>query len=204
MQVLDVSISRPRPHPRNTRQHPEENIKAIMASLSKFGQQVPIVLGESDYIIKGNGTFEAAKRLGWRTVKAVISPLKSEDQLAFSVADNKTGESSVFDYVALSEVIRELDRAEFDLGALGFQEFELKPLLSEDWAPRDVPEPEQGEMGVVMRVKFEEQDATVIRLALARHNALTEQEDRVETFLASLCRSYIRENTRPAPKKKGG
>lgn len=204
MQVLDVSIKRPQPHPKNTRQHPEENIKAIMASLSKFGQQVPIVLGHQDYIIKGNGTFEAAKRLGWMTIKAIVSPLKSEDQLAFSVADNKTGESSVFDYVALSEVVRELERMEFDLTSLGFQDFELKPLLSEDWAPRDVPEPEQGEMGVVLRVKFNEQDATVVRLALARYNAITGNEDKTEDFLAALCRSYMRENTRPTPKRKGG
>ena len=203
MQVVSVPISLPVPHPQNTRQHPEANILAIMASIKKFGQQTPIVLGADHRILKGNGTFEACKRLKLASVFVVYSTLDQMNQLAYSVADNKTGESSTFDYTALSEVVRELQRAEFDVSALGFADFELQPLLNEDWAPTEMPEPEQGEMGTALRVKFTEEQAAVINAAVALYKAAGAVESKVEEVLVDLARAYVKSNRR-APVKQTG
>ncbi len=66
-----VSVSRLEPHPKNARRHPEENIKIIVKSLKTFGQVTPLVINEKMQVLKGNGTLEAIKRLGWKKAKCI-------------------------------------------------------------------------------------------------------------------------------------
>ncbi|MGQ0802007.1 MAG: hypothetical protein ACT4NL_18070, partial [Pseudomarimonas sp.] len=54
--------------PANTRLHDERNLAVIKASLTRFGQQTPIVVDERNVIRKGNGTLQAAKALGWTEI----------------------------------------------------------------------------------------------------------------------------------------
>ena len=54
--------------PANVRRHPDNNLDAIKASLKRFGQQKPIVVDSADIIRAGNGTWAAAKALGWKNI----------------------------------------------------------------------------------------------------------------------------------------
>lgn len=138
MQVETVPIESVQPDPANVRTHPTRNIDAIRGSLAKFGQQRPILVGENGVIIAGNGTWEAAKALGWKEIAVVRSPLKGVDAVGYALADNRTGETSLWDYEGVSKLLKQLQAEEFDLSCLGWQDYELEPLLKAEWTPPEV------------------------------------------------------------------
>lgn len=140
MKIEQLSIADLNPDPRNARQHDEANLKAISASLREFGQRKPIVVTADNTIAAGNGTVEAAKRLGWTEIQAVRIPADwSKDQIkAFALADNKTAELANWNQQILTEQLRELELVGFDIVELGFElpEIELETEVIED----DIPE----------------------------------------------------------------
>lgn len=126
MEVVSVEISTLHTDPKNARKHNVKNLKAIKGSLEKFGQQKPIVVNEARMIIAGNGTFEAAKALGWKDINVVFSKLSKRDERAFALADNRTAELAEWDDGFLDEALKELASFEFDLGSIGFDESFIK------------------------------------------------------------------------------
>ncbi len=58
--------------PSNAREHGPENLDAIEASLSRFGQAEPLVVQKSTgRVIGGNGRLVAMKKLGWSECEVV-------------------------------------------------------------------------------------------------------------------------------------
>lgn len=97
IELRTVAIADLRPDPDNARVHSERNISAIGKSLSAFGQRKPIVIAGT-VIVAGNGTVEAARRLGWVDIIAVDYPADRIDEArAYAIADNRTGELSLWD-----------------------------------------------------------------------------------------------------------
>lgn len=94
---LCVEIETLREDPANARYHPERNLAAVSRSLQLFGQQKPIVVTSDGTIVAGNGTFAAAKRLGWTRIARVVTNLDARDVRGFAIADNRTGELSGWD-----------------------------------------------------------------------------------------------------------
>jgi ParB-like chromosome segregation protein Spo0J len=77
-------------HPDNYRKH---SLMAIAKSLEDHGQRALIVVHEeTGFIVKGNGTWAAAKMLGWTNVAAIRQSMSDEDALAFLFADNKASD----------------------------------------------------------------------------------------------------------------
>lgn len=93
MQIETVEISSITPDPANVRTHSQRNIEAIAASLRRFGQQKPIVLDANGVVRAGNGTFAAAKLLGWTHIDAVRTALTGVELVAYGIADNRTGDA---------------------------------------------------------------------------------------------------------------
>lgn len=117
LQGLAIPISTLVPDPNNARKHSERNIQAISDSLMKFGQQKPVV-ARGNVVIAGNGTLEAAKRLGW-TELAVI-PFDIDKKLAasaYALADNRTAELAEWDFDVLSNQLN-LFENQMELGYL--------------------------------------------------------------------------------------
>ena len=86
------------------------DIDAICASLTKFGQRTPIVVNKStNIILKGNGTFKAAQKLGWD--KIAVSYVDDDNLTAtqYSIADNRTGDLSEFDSDTLKDLLDAMD-----------------------------------------------------------------------------------------------
>lgn len=130
LKVEVVPINSVKPHPRNVRVHPEENIKAIMKSLETFGMQTPIVVNNQNEILKGNGTHEAMKRLGKSHIQVIRSNLTLEMAEAYGIVDNKTGDMSHFDTKLLAQVMKDIEGKGIDLEVTGFQTFEREQLFS--------------------------------------------------------------------------
>jgi len=120
--VADLSLD-----PSNVRKHSRRNLDAIKASLRKFGQQKPIVVDAKGIVLAGNGTLTAAKELGWTEIQIVRTELAGVEATAFAIADNRTAELAEWED-SLSDVLKSLDDADVDLGALGFTPKEIEEM----------------------------------------------------------------------------
>ena len=130
--------------PENARQHSERQIKAIATSLKEFGQQRPLVVGPNNIIYAGNGTFEAAKQLGWNEISIIKLPFDDPVKCrAFAIADNRTSDLATWDNESLLDSLEQISGANL-LEAVGYLNSEiddLKALLEES-------EPIAGQEGI--------------------------------------------------------
>lgn len=120
MKIIELEIAGLLPDPANARKHDERNISGIMGSLTRFGQQKPIVIDKSGVVVAGNGTLVAAQRLGWTKIKAVRTDLTGSQLTAYGIADNRTSELASWDDKVLSDLLRSLDAEGFDVKDIGF------------------------------------------------------------------------------------
>lgn len=132
--IYFVDINSLTPDPDNANEHP--NIDIIAASLQEHGQVTPIVVDiETDTIIKGNGTWEAAKTLGWKDIKIVYTNLDKERQLSYSIADNQSGRKSYWNLNKLGQNLKRYAEWNKDpnWNCMGFKKDEVEPLIGSKW-----------------------------------------------------------------------
>jgi len=129
--------------PANVRRHGERNLATIKASLSRFGQQKPIVVDGDGIVRAGNGTWTAAKALGWKEITVVRTALKGAEATAYAIADNRTAELAEWDDDSLAQTLAALQiEDEALLEATGFDPKELEALTGVgDVVENEVPEP---------------------------------------------------------------
>jgi ParB-like chromosome segregation protein Spo0J len=123
MKLEQLPLNELTPDPNNARTHDETNLKAIEGSLREFGQRKPIVIDQQGVVVAGNGTVEAARRLGWSEIQAVRIPADwSADRIkAFALADNRTAELAEWDAQILADQLLELDSVGYELATFGFE-----------------------------------------------------------------------------------
>ena len=171
MKIETLQIKDLTPDPQNARQHDEKNLKAIQGSLNQFGQRKPIVITENGVIVAGNGTVEAAKRLGWTKIDAVKVPgdWTPEQTKAAALADNRTAELAAWDVKVLDAQIEELRLLDFDVSVIGF---EVEPDSEEiDWSGLGSAIGEKSPFEQMTFILSEEQAITV-KEALAKAKAM--------------------------------
>jgi site-specific DNA-methyltransferase (adenine-specific) len=141
MKLENLRIADLTPDPQNARQHDEKNLKAIMGSLKEFGQRKPIVITEAGVIVAGNGTVEAAKRLGWLDIEVVRVPSDwTDDQVkAFAIADNRTAELANWNQEVLTSQLLELKAEGWELTEFGFEPLEM-PVNPDDIVEDEIPD----------------------------------------------------------------
>ena len=65
------------------------DLTSLMASLRKHGQLNPILVGEDNELIAGGRRLEAARRLGWATIMALVVPREAVvDRLELELEEN--------------------------------------------------------------------------------------------------------------------
>jgi len=140
MNIETLRIADLTPDPQNARQHDDKNLKAIMGSLKEFGQRKPIVITEAGVIVAGNGTVEAAKRLGWLDIEVVKVPSDWTDAQvkAFAIADNRTAELANWNQEVLTSQLLELETEGWELAEFGFEPLEM-PVNPADIVEDEIP-----------------------------------------------------------------
>jgi DNA modification methylase len=129
---MKVSIESVHPMQANARRHGGRNLGAIKASLQRFGQQKPIVVGPDGAILAGNGTWVAAKALGWPEIEITRSDLVGPEATAYAIADNRTAELAEWDDAILAEALAGLQSADEALAAAtGFSPGEIERLMAQ-------------------------------------------------------------------------
>lgn len=107
------------PDPRNARLHPERNLEMIQASLQAVGAARSIVIDEQNVVRAGNGTIEAAKRLGMKKLQVVDADgetivavrrrnLTEEQKIALALYDNRTSELATWNPALLQQLAGEM------------------------------------------------------------------------------------------------
>ena len=120
LRLLAVPIDSLHEDPANARVG--HDVPRIAASLKAYGQRKPVVANrlQDGKIEAGNGTYRAAKELGWSHVAVVFVDDDPATAAAFGIADNRVGEFSRWD----EEVLREIASTTGDLFT-GFEPAEL-------------------------------------------------------------------------------
>jgi DNA modification methylase len=133
LQPLAVPLADMHPDPANVRQHGERNLAAIAASLSRFGQQKPLVVQRQGMIVRaGNGALLAAQKLGWTHLAANVVDMGDAEATAFSIADNRTAELAEWDTEDLIAQLEALKSDDVDLfAATGFDDADIDRMLEE-------------------------------------------------------------------------
>ena len=109
--------------PNNARKHDAKNLDAIAESLKQFGQRKPIVITKDNVVVAGNGTLEAAQRIGWTDIVCVRTPedWTPEQVKAFALADNRTAELASWDDDILQAQHAELADNGWHIESMGFE-----------------------------------------------------------------------------------
>lgn len=86
------------------------NIDAIAESLAENGQFKPLIVQKStSYVLMGNHTFQAAEKLGWKTILVMYVDVDDEKAKAFVLADNRTSDMGTYNPEILAELLRGMD-----------------------------------------------------------------------------------------------
>jgi DNA modification methylase len=145
------------PYANNPRDN-EAAVDKVMASLTRFGWQQPIVVNTKGIILAGHTRLAAAKRLNMVSAPVrVANNLTPDEERAYRLADNRTHEDASWVKPLLAAELRMLRAANFDLIPTGFEVDEVLAILSadaivpeadEDVVPKapTVPETKRGDL----------------------------------------------------------
>ena len=126
-----IKVDDLKPHPKNPRDHTEEQVKEIAKSIKAHGWGRPIIISSDYYILAGEGAYLAAtEELHLLSVPyKFLEPKRKHDEpeaISYMLADNKLGEKSDWDYGKLETNFNDLKVAGFDVELSGFDNVELK------------------------------------------------------------------------------
>jgi ParB-like chromosome segregation protein Spo0J len=174
--------------PANVRLHKTRNLRAIMASLARFGQQRPIVADRNGTIRAGNGRYLAAKELGWSHLKVVWTDLAGADATAYAIAANRTAELATWKRPTLAATLEALEDDGIELADIGFTADELAALQPLE-ATEEPLEP--GEVRLKFNLIFDDGAQQARWFNFVRHLNTHEEGEtlsaRLDHFLADGC-----------------
>ena len=142
LRALAMPVADIRPDTNNARTHDKQNVAAIAASLKRFGQLKPIVVNKhGNEIEAGNGTYLAAKQLGWTHLAAVVVEHDAARASGYKIADNRTAEMAGWDFEVLDSLLREIEASDRGLyDDLLLDELRTKELTEEPAEAKDTPD----------------------------------------------------------------
>jgi ParB-like chromosome segregation protein Spo0J len=188
------------PSARNARQHSDEQIEAIAASMSEFGWTMPILIDEDGSVIAGHRRLLAAEQLGFDSAPTMIARAWSDAQKrAYLIADNKLTMNASWDQALLRIELQDLASLGFD-SLTGFSEAELRELGIGVKALGGMPVLANGERSPFQQITFilHATQAETVREAIeAASKALgPPTEDSLNKnqngkALAAICRAYL-------------
>jgi DNA modification methylase len=139
LKIEGCRISELKLNPQNPRIHSPRQIRQIARSIEAFGFNVPVLVDSELNVIAGHGRIFACQQLGWSEVPIIrLEHLTEAQARAFTIADNRLTENSIWDDRFLAEQLHELSLLDLDfsLEATGFEMGEID-LRIEDLNPEE-------------------------------------------------------------------
>lgn len=197
---------------RNPRKNDGAPTDKVAASIKRFGFASPIVARRADgEIIAGHTRLKAALQLGLDRVPVRYLDLDPAEAHLLALADNKLNEQAAWDYEALSDLLRELEKEDGLL--VGFSEGELDALVRAQWEPPALePDGLDGDpagaggdepTGAPVKVSEEQREAFDRAVALARGLHRNPKLTEGEALEAMACFYLVRAPSDPAAQGGG-
>ena len=118
LKVEYVPLKSIKPYKNNAKEHPQEQIEQIKASIKEFGNIDPIGVWH-DEIVEGHGRYEAAKQLKLKTVPIIrLDDLTDEQRRAYALVHNQLAMNTGWDE-ALFDM--ELSSISIDMSKFGIE-----------------------------------------------------------------------------------
>lgn len=127
-----VLLEKLKPHPRNYREHPEDQLIHLMESISQNGLYRNIVVAKDFTILAGHGVAKACNQLNMKEVTVVKLDIESDSPEALKIlaGDNEVTHLGFIDDRALSEILREIKESSLNgLIGTGYDEQMLASLI---------------------------------------------------------------------------
>ena len=117
-------------HPRNYREHPDDQLEHIIKSIRENGFYRNVVVAREDTILAGHGVVKAAIKMKLDSVPFIRLDIDPNDPQALKVltGDNEISNLVTVDDRELSELLKEIKNIDGLLGT-GFDEQQLANLL---------------------------------------------------------------------------
>jgi ParB-like chromosome segregation protein Spo0J len=130
MQIVEIPIGDIRSYSQNAKDHPDEQVRRIAASIREFGFNQPIVVDQDGVIVVGHGRYLAAHLIGLEKVLVLRIDISEEKARAYRLADNKLNESEWRMGVVIEE-LKLLSPEMIDLTGFDRSDLDGKILASE-------------------------------------------------------------------------
>lgn len=116
MDIARVPIDQLKPHPRNYRQHPDDQLEHIIFSIKTYGFYRSIIACKDGTILAGHGLVEAAKKIKVETVPVVFLDLDQNDPRALKIliGDNEIAKMGEIDDRKLTDMLKEIRDSDFE------------------------------------------------------------------------------------------
>lgn len=166
-----MAISQLKQHPRNYKDHPQEQLAHIMHSIKEHGFYRNVVIARDHTILAGHGVVKAAMEMGLRDVPVIRLDLDPNEPRALKImtSDNEIGKLAETNDRALTELLKDIMTAD-DLLGTGFDDMSLSALVmvsrpveeiadkceAEEWL--GMPEFDAGTEQLVLIVSFRTAD----------------------------------------------
>ena len=129
-----TALSKLTPYRKNPRIIPDKAVKAVAASLKRFGWKQAIVADPKGVIVAGETRYKAAVSLGWTSAPVVTIPARHAR--AFRVIDNRTSELTSWDTDLLPDALAGLN----DLDIFSFDDVLPPAAMAGKTDPDDIPD----------------------------------------------------------------
>lgn len=120
---------------RAARTHSERQLRALVASIKRFGFVTPVLVDETGLVLAGRARLAAARELGFSDVPTLrLDHLSASEKRAYVLADNRIAELAGWSKDLLALELKELsvlDR-DFELEITGFSALEIEALTIDD------------------------------------------------------------------------
>jgi ParB-like chromosome segregation protein Spo0J len=103
------------------------DVDAIAESLKTTGQYKPVVVQAStNYVLVGNHTLRAAKKIGWKTLGAIYLDVDTNVAMRINLNDNRSNDRATYDTVALAEQLKKIDSYK----GTGYSDMDVQGILT--------------------------------------------------------------------------
>jgi ParB-like chromosome segregation protein Spo0J len=129
----NILVSELKPHPRNYREHPEDQINHLVESIRANGLYRNVVIARDNVVLAGHGILKAVKILGFETIPVYRIDIESDSVQALKIitGDNEIGHLAEIDDRLFTELLKEIN--DLDVTGLlgtGYDEMMLANLIT--------------------------------------------------------------------------
>jgi hypothetical protein len=121
-----------KPHPKNSRKHPQEQITALVAAMGEWDWTRPLLIDDKGVILAGHGAVQAGMVKFGADFEAPVSVAHGwteSKKRAYIIADNQLTELSQWDQPMLQAELKELSANPGYLQPMGFTQLRVAEIL---------------------------------------------------------------------------